>query len=124
MKIDLLGFKRMINLFIFHEDDKLKIFNDKIFIDPVYKLCRHPMQAGFIGLFIFSSPNYNLGRFLFCLIMIIGILIGVFEEEKFLREDILYQKISKIVKNKFIPNFMNFFSQEFKQIESIDLKCN
>jgi len=116
MKIDLLGIKRMLNILNEREDDS-KLVQGKIYIDPVYKLCRHPMQAGFIGLFLFSSCNYNLGRTLFIILMITGILIGVNEEEKNLAQDKYYRKISKIVRNKFIPNFMNLFSNEFKELE-------
>ncbi len=124
MVIDLLGLKNMVNLFIEKEEEKLKLYADKIFIDPVYKLCRHPMQAGFIGMFIFSSCNFNFGRVLFIILMNTGILIGVNEEEKHLREDDFYKKISKIVTNKFLPDFRNLFSKEFELLENSNSKVN
>ena len=126
MKIDLLGLNRMWSLFSDDsENNKKDLIDDKkIMIDPVYKLCRHPMQAGFIGLFIFSSCNYTLGRVLYIVCMLIGITIGVNEEEKFLQKNEIYLKIVKIVKNKFLPDFTNLFSDQFKEIEELNLKKN
>lgn len=117
MKIDLLGLKNMVNLFIENDNDKLNLFQDVIMFDPVYKICRHPMQAGFIGMFIFSSANYNLGRLIFSIVMIAGILIGVNEEEIHLHQNEKYKEISYLVKNKFLPNFSNLFSDEFIALE-------
>ena len=107
----------MVNLFIQNDKEKLNLFADVIMFDPVYKLCRHPMQAGFIGMFIFSSANYNIGRIMFMVIMNIGILIGVNEEENSLFENEKYKQITYLVKNKFFPNFFNLFSDEFVKLE-------
>jgi hypothetical protein len=118
MKIDLLGIKNMINLFIDNDKEKLNLFQDVIMFDPVYKLCRHPMQAGFIGMFLFSSSIYNLGRIIFMSFMIIGILIGVNQEEIHLLKNDDFKEITYLVRNKFLPNFLNLFSNEFSKLEN------
>ncbi len=51
----------------------------------VYGMIRHPMQSSFVILFLFASNSYTVDRLVFILINIVGILIGVYNEEKGLR---------------------------------------
>jgi hypothetical protein len=43
------------------------------------------MQSSFVILFLFASNSYTVDRLVFILINIVGILIGVYNEEKGLR---------------------------------------
>lgn len=43
------------------------------------------MQSSFVILFLFASNSYTVDRLVFILFNIVGILIGVYNEEKDLR---------------------------------------
>lgn len=110
MQTDLFGLNRMVNLFSADEFT----FPTEIDISTpfIYRGCRHPMQSGFIGMFLFSSSLYNLGRIIFVTLFITGIVIGVGQEEAYLDRSRCYLKYKSIVNNRFIPNPFNYFDEE------------
>ena len=68
-------------------------------------MCRHPMQAGVLLLVAFSSPTYTIDRLIFVGVNTIGIILGVFMEDK--RMSKKFSKIDeykKEVPNMFIPD--------------------
>jgi protein-S-isoprenylcysteine O-methyltransferase Ste14 len=85
-------------------------FPTKIYVPMIYSTCRHPMQAGIMMVVIFANPNYTLGRCLLVGIIVIGDLIGVLQEEKYLNAFPEYQEYKKVVTNRYIPNFLNLFN--------------
>ncbi len=110
LQTDLFGLNRMKSVIT---NDHIEYPSPvKISVPPVYRTCRHPMQSGIMGIFIFSSGLYNLGRFLLVVLFLVGIYIGVNQEEKLLRKSDGYVNYSKIVKNQFIPEVKNLWDKE------------
>ncbi len=107
---DILGFRRMVYILkndIFEYPMKVSISTPFI-----YRACRHPMQGAFIGMFIFSSPVYSLGRFVFVSLMLVGIFIGIAQEEHYLNKSSMYLKYKRYVPNRFIPDISNAMDPE------------
>ena len=86
----------------------------QISIPMIYKTCRHPMQTGILMIIIFSSSLYNLGRIFLVSLFMIGVLIGVIQEENALSKVEAYKIYKKKVTNKFIPNFWNLYEKDDK----------
>ncbi len=72
------------------------------------------MQSAFLGIFTFSSTLYNLGRILLVVLFIIGIVIGVKQEEEYLNQFEDYKRYKQVVRNKFVCDLFNAFNPEVK----------
>lgn len=110
LETDLFGVKRMIAVL---KNDYIEYpVEIGISIPFIYRLCRHPMQCGLIGIYLFSSPQYDIGKLFFVLFNVLGIVIGVKQEEKALNQIEDYKKYRSLVTNKFLPNFLNAFDSK------------
>jgi protein-S-isoprenylcysteine O-methyltransferase Ste14 len=105
---DLFGWKRMFHAL--NNDTFPYPFPTKIYVPWIYSTCRHPMQAGILGVVIFANANYTLGRALVVGILVIGDVIGILQEEKYLSTFPAYREYCKTVTNRYIPNLFNLFS--------------
>lgn len=121
IETDLLGWKRMFK--VIGSDSIEDPEFTKLSIPFIYRACRHPMQSSFMGMLIFSSPLYNLGRLIFVTSLIIGILIGVNQEEFFLCKFDEYRKYKTLVLNRYLANFLNAFDSKIKK-ELMFVKTN
>jgi protein-S-isoprenylcysteine O-methyltransferase Ste14 len=113
LKTDLLGWKRMFA--VMKQDEYEFTSETKIEVPFIYRGCRHPMQSGIMGLILFSSTKYDLGRVILASVLIIGQILGVRQEEKYLSQFEDYRKYKELVKNKFIPNLSGLFSAKLKK---------
>ena len=78
--------------------------NEKLIDENIYSICRHPMQLSFILIFCFSSGLYSIDRLIFIGVHVMGILLGIFYEEKrLIKKFITYPEYKKKVKYALIP---------------------
>lgn len=116
--VDLIGWKRMNTVI---SSDEIEFpFPIKIRTPMMHRTCRHVQQSCTLATFIFSSTNFTYGRVFFLAIMIIGVLIGIYQEECELNKFTNYQEYAKLVPNRFIPNYFNLFNEELiKKLDDI-----
>jgi len=99
-KMDLIGFKNMRNVI---EEEEIEYPQTiKLQFPFIYRGMRHPRLGSILGMMIFSSTDFNLGRIIFLSCFIIGTFIGAILEESYLCEIESYRKYCDIVPNKFI----------------------
>lgn len=113
LQTDLFGIKRM--LFILRNNYYETSEDGEIVVPMIYRTCRHPMQTGVIGSFLFTSSYYNIGRAFLVSAFLVGIILGVRQEESLLSKIDTYRKYKQVVKNKFFPNLFNLLNKDINQ---------
>jgi len=100
MKFDLMGFRNMSKVL---KENELEYPRPLYLSFPfIYRGMRHPRLSSILGIIIFSSTEFNLGRVVFIASMIVGTVIGAVLEEYNLSHNENYRKYLDIVPNRFV----------------------
>jgi len=81
----------------------------------IYRGMRHPRFSSLMGMILFASADFNLGRIIHTSCMIVGTIIGAVLEEYNFSKSENYRKYLDIVPNRFIFDIFEALDPEIEK---------